>query len=224
MLESTGEFKCFLSDSPMNNFRAETICSYSRGFCLCGENGRIYIYERNDDNRVPYRRAGMIESQVDQNSPMGSVPNTITSAVITSTEDNMFFITDNNQLMRVNVPLDGTDEESKFEHVIFSFHSASITGLDTCIRKQLLVTCSRDKTVRIWNYASRTLEITHTVAEEASSVAFHPSGFHIVLGLFDKILMMNVLSKSLQQFKTFQIKQCREIRFSNGGHLFAAVN
>ena len=33
---------------------------------------------------------------------------------------------------------------------------------------------------------------------------------------------MNVLSKSLQQFRQIQSKACHELRFCNGGHLFAA--
>ena len=33
--------------------------------------------------------------------------------------------------------------------------------------------------------------------------------------------MMNVLADSLKDYNTLAVKQCREIRFSNGGHLFA---
>lgn len=35
--------------------------------------------------------------------------------------------------------------------------------------------------------------------------------------------MCNVLSSEIHQFKTLQIKGCNEIRFANGGHLFACV-
>lgn len=81
--------------------------------------------------------------------------------VLTSTEDQLFFITENNQLLRVNISLDGTDDMPKFDYVICNFHSQAVTGLDVCIRKQLIVTCSKDKTIRIWNYATRTLDIVH---------------------------------------------------------------
>lgn len=87
----------------------------------------------------------------------------------------------------------------------------------------MIVTCGKDKTIRIWNYATKTLEICSTMTEEALAVAFHPSGFHIVVALQDKVLMMNVLSKSLNSFKPLPIKACREVKFSNGGHLFAAA-
>jgi cilia- and flagella-associated protein 57 len=57
-----------------------------------------------------------------------------------------------------------------------SFHSDKITGLDVCIRKTLVATCSTDKTVRIWNYMEHTLENFKEFEEEATAVAFHPSG------------------------------------------------
>ena len=52
-------------------------------------------------------------------------------------------------------------------------------------------------------------------------MAFHPAGFQIVVGFYDKIRMMNIFADSIQQYKDLNIKQCREVVFSNGGHLFA---
>ena len=63
------------------------------------------------------------------------------------------------------------------------FHKGEITGLDVCIRKHLIVTCSRDNTVNIWDYVTRTLEIQTTFAEECLAVAFHPSGLHLVVAM-----------------------------------------
>lgn len=65
----------------------------------------------------------------------------ITSMVITSSEDTVYFILDkSNQLMKLSIALDGTDEQPKYEHLIYDFHSSSVTGLDVCIRKQLIAT------------------------------------------------------------------------------------
>ena len=36
--------------------------------------------------------------------------------------------------------------------------------------------------------------------------------------------MMNILDKQLDTYKSLPIKECREICFSNGGHLFACQN
>jgi hypothetical protein len=43
--------------------------------------------------------------------------------VLTSTEDQVYFVTENNQLLKVNFALDGLEEKSKFEYVICNFHS-----------------------------------------------------------------------------------------------------
>ena len=95
--------------------------------------------------------------------------------------------------------------------------------MDICIKKNLVTTCSTDKTVRIWNNSSPpVLEIVEKYPDEAYSVAFHPSGFHLIVGFTDRVRMMNVFQKNLKSFHTIPIKGCREIRFSNGGHLFAA--
>ena len=60
------------------------------------------------------------------------------------------------------------------------------------------------------------------IGEDATAVAFHPSGFHILAAVGDKLLMMNVLSSSISEYHSIPMKSCREIRFSNGGHMFAA--
>ena len=126
--------------------------------------------------------------------------------------------------MKVDIPLyEGSEQTPKFEPVHCYFHTDEITGLDTCIRKQLIVTCSKDKTVKIWDYVNKTLENTTSLNEEALAVAFHPSGFHVIVTIQEKIQIYNVLSKALTQAKNIQIKGCREVQFSHGGHLFAAA-
>jgi hypothetical protein len=39
-----------------------------------------------------------------------------------------------------------------FEGVNMPFHSGPIVGMDVCIRKPLIATASKDKTIKIWNY------------------------------------------------------------------------
>jgi hypothetical protein len=52
----------------------------------------------------------------------------------------------------------------------------------------------------------KTNDISYGCSEECLAVAFHPSGFHLVVAVQDKILLMNVLSKTLFVFKTIQVK------------------
>lgn len=39
-----------------------------------------------------------------------------------------------------------------FSYLTEGYHHAQVTGVDTCVRKQLISTCGVDRSVRIWNY------------------------------------------------------------------------
>lgn len=134
------------------------------------------------------------------NEPATEMKN-ITSLAVGTTEDVLYFMTENNQLMKVNIALDGTEcEETNFEYVHEPFHEQAITGMDVCLRKQLVVTCS-NKYIKIWNYATKQLEIQMRcqVGDETLAIAFHPSGFHLVVAYNDKVCIMDVLSNSIKE-------------------------
>ncbi len=102
--------------------------------------------------------------------------------------------------------------------------SAMITGLDACARKPLIVTCGIDRSVRVWNYMTHRSEVVKFFPEDCYSVAFHPSGLHILVGFSDKLRFMNLLMDDIRVVAEFPIKGCRECRFSAGGQMFAAAN
>jgi len=162
LCESTGEFSAFIPSSPVDECNIISICSYTRGFIVGGEDGRFFVFEKTEDLDMPFKRM----TDTAYKDPNNKSDITITSMVITSSEDTVYFTLENNQLMKLSIALDGTDENPKFEHLIYDFHSASVTGLDVCIRKQLIVTCSLDQSVRIWNYATKTLEICEYQTDE----------------------------------------------------------
>lgn len=83
----------------------------------------------------------------------------VRALALSSTEDILLFTTENNQIMKVNVNLERPSDDAKYEYLIYPFHSRAIHGMDICIKKTLVGTCSIDKTVRIWNYETKTLEI-----------------------------------------------------------------
>lgn len=239
LCETDGSFMNFIPESPVDNddFKIEAVIPFSRGFIIAGNSsgadgvngngGKFYAYEKCEDDRVAYRLISKepFEVRVDQSQNVLTNMNyQISSIALSQNEDYIYFTTKSNQIMKVDIPLyDGAETIPRFDFVHCCFHSQPITGLDVCIRKQLIVTCSQDKTIKIWNYVNKTLEITYLLQEDALAVAFHPSGFHIIVAITDKIILLNLLSKSLHPFKSLQIKACREVQFSNGGHLFAVA-
>jgi len=118
---------------------------------------------------------------------LASGQRTIRGLTVNEDEDKLYAVTSDGQLVTGDILCNGDSDERndniKFDHVFGPFHRAEITGLDVCVRKELIATCSKDKTVSIWNYATKTHEISTAFTEECLTLAFHPSGLHIVLAL-----------------------------------------
>ena len=90
----------------------------------------------------------------------------ITSLALSSNEDTILLTTDNNQIVRVNANLERLSEPDflSYSFLIFPFHSQQVTGLDVCIKKNLVATCSLDKTIKVWSYSTShgfNLDINH---------------------------------------------------------------
>lgn len=172
ILEDDGEFVAYLPDSPISEdqFKIEAITPMQRGGFLVAGNGRIYIYEKLDDPRAPYKQACepldiVLDSK--ENSIGSNSGQLVKSMCLSQTDDYIYFITESRQILKVDVPLyDGAETKNRFEHVHCNFHSKEITGLDICIRKQLVVTCSKDKSVKIWNYVTKNLELSTVLQED----------------------------------------------------------
>lgn len=217
------EFKTVLITSPSDGNSIDSIIPFSGGFLIGCDDAVLRVYERSDDrdyykNPKKFKVAGQTSK--------------ITNLAISPTEDFLACTLSNHQAFQLafsNSEMLKVDE-MKFDPLCTPFHgpgaggTCHITGLDTCIRKPLIVTTGLDQTVRVWNYATHTQEVMKQFPEEAFSVAFHPSGLHVLVGFADKLRLMNLLMNDIRAFKEFPIKACRECRFSNGGAYFAAVN
>jgi WD40 repeat protein len=221
LFDNGGEFKMVLPCSPQEMGSLRCIASYSKGFVCGGDNGIIRVYEHSDDVKEVYKNSKQVK--VDGG---GQNSGSVTALAVSPSEEMLAVATSSSQLLQVSLsPSDiMKSEESSFDYVLTSFHSGPILGLDVCVRKPLVVTCGIDKSVRVWNYLDKTQELCKFFGEEAYSVAFHPSGFHLIVGFSDKLRLMNVIMEDMRTYKEVPIKACKECRFSHGGQFFAAVN
>jgi len=251
LFENNGDFKSiYIQDTKKAPFPIQAVCvfpalgyqgpkdsSQKSGFVVAGDSGQIRVFIKSDtqENRQLYKRVEGDDLMLDAPKPeedllkmqlyMDVKDRKINTIALSNKEDMITFTTSSNQLIKVPINLERPSEDNKYEYLITSFHSRTITGMDYCIKKNILATCSSDKTVRIWQYSNShyTQEVCHKSNnnEEALSVAMHPSGFHIIIGYVSSVHMMNIFSHSLKEYCTIPIKYCKEIKFSHGGHLFA---
>ena len=80
--------------------------------------------------------------------------------------------------------------------------SAAILAMDVCVWKPLVATCGADRTLKVWNYLERHVELEKAFAEEARCVALHPSGLFVVAAFS---VMLQVASFKLTGRRIFRM-------------------
>eukprot|EP01059_Diplonema_ambulator_P004009 TRINITY_DN13707_c0_g1_i1.p1 TRINITY_DN13707_c0_g1~~TRINITY_DN13707_c0_g1_i1.p1 ORF type:complete len:1204 (+),score=482.85 TRINITY_DN13707_c0_g1_i1:137-3748(+) len=227
LLVENFEFKTVLQGSPSEGLSIDALIAYAKGFICGGDMGLVFIFERCDDKDM-YRKmkAMKVDHKKECDTPIEADSMKVKSFSLTQQEEFLALTTSNNQIYLLN--LSNADfskgEDAVFEPLAQLFHSSPITGLDTCVRKPLVATSSKDRSIKIWNHVDHTLEMSRTFHSEATSIAIHPSGLHILVGFSDKLRFMNLYGDDIREFKSFPIRQCPECRFSTGGQYFAAVH
>ena len=213
------EVKAHIPAIPGDSKGIDCVIPYGvSGFVCGGADGTVGIYEKTDEKEL-YRR---VKQFVLKRSPNARV----TALALSPTDETLLCQTDDNQTYEVDMSNVDVMKSEDIECVLFTqgHHTQGVTGVDLCVRKPLAVTCSSDRSVRVWNYLDKADEIVKFFPEEASSVAFHPSGLHVLVGFADKLRLCNLLMDDIRPYREFSIKGCRECSFSNGGKYFAAVN
>jgi len=215
-----------LPSSPSDSLSINAIIKYEKGFICGGENGVVTIFDKSDDDKEMYRRSRTLK--INNDDKLYDLPDlTIQNFAYDVSTEFLALTTSAGQIYIVNLSRSEIlkDAESiQFNYLQFPTHFKEITGLDTCVQKPYIATCSLDKTVRIYDYQKNEMALLQKFNTEAYSLALHPTGLYVVVGFSDKLKFMKILGDKLEEEKFFAVRKCPEVRFSNGGQFFAAVN
>ena len=91
--------------------------------------------------------------------------------IITNYDDpNVIVSTSNNDLMMINIEEKEIDR-ALVNYLISPFHSDSVEGMDISINKPYLITCSKDKSVHVWDYQNK-IHVIGKLFEEQCNACF----------------------------------------------------
>ena len=191
---------------------------YKKGFVAATSNG--YLYKFEPSNSIPGKFSESCEPRKLYGDEM---PISAHSIAVDPQEKYCVVTLINNRI--ITISLDDLEIQLNKEEKpkVMSYHNGEILSCSTCCRRPLVATCGSDKTVRIWNYLDRSLEIVKEFTESSYCVSFHPDGLSILIGFGDKLRLCGVYYDDIRPFREFSIRGCRFCRFSNGGAQFAAV-
>ena len=153
-------------------------------------------------------------------------------AIAVNGDDSFVCATSEQQLLNASVNhLNAKkDASAEAEFVLTPFHgpcvgeSSAVTGLDVALWRATLVSCGKDRTVRVWNLADRRIEVMKRFDEEPNSVSVHPAGVFVAVGFDDRVRLLAVLLQDLFVCREFFLRSCSSVKFSRGGQYFAALS
>jgi WD40 repeat protein len=130
---------------------------YTKGFIVAGSKGQILVYEKTDEPKQPYNRVATLPENAISKKTSASImqqmcSHSIKNIDLCTSEDTIIFSTENGQLFKMSINLERPTDEVEYDYLVHSFHSRPINGMDVCIKKPLIATCSSDKTVKVWSY------------------------------------------------------------------------
>ncbi|EDV36538.1 uncharacterized protein Dana_GF13013 [Drosophila ananassae] len=111
----------------------------------------------------------------------------------------------------------------KFEPLGVLIHTAEIIAISVCAWKPIIMTASRDQTIRIWNYETALVELVRKFQVDVNIVELSLTGQMAAIGFSDQLRITQIFMDDLNIVKTYNFPHCNAVRYSNLGHLMAAA-
>ena len=142
------ELKLKLLCSPLKHFKIEQILALDNGFAIAGSSAKILFFEKNlRDLKNPYFQS---ENRIELHQYIYNSVNNF----ICLNSDTFLIGLSSGELIQASLlsNKNGVGSHYKIESCILQFHNKRINDIQICERKSILVTCSADYSVLVFNY------------------------------------------------------------------------
>ncbi|CAG4978626.1 unnamed protein product [Parnassius apollo] len=197
--------------------------NFQKGFAFSCGPGYVHMFEKETIHHWRKRNVFRVSKKSYKHTredPMWSSLDEIQHITIDPNQETLLITTLRKQLYTVK--LFGQhmlqNPEITFSELGPSMHYGRINSLSMCAWKPIFMTSGEDdKSIRIWNYMTDDVEMIKLYQEEIHCL-------FAIVGFSDKLRYMVVLIDDFEVMREFPIRNCKRVKFSTNGHLFAAVN
>ncbi|XP_017867333.1 PREDICTED: cilia- and flagella-associated protein 57 [Drosophila arizonae] len=114
-------------------------------------------------------------------------------------------------------------KQLKFEPLGVLIHIGEVVDVSVCAWKPIIMTASRDQTIRIWNYETGKVELVRKFQVDVNIVELNSTGLMAAIGFSDQLRITQIFMDELNIVKTYNFPHCNDVKYSNFGHLMAAA-
>ncbi|XP_055921500.1 cilia- and flagella-associated protein 57 isoform X2 [Eupeodes corollae] len=101
-------------------------------------------------------------------------------------------------------------------------HIDEIVDISICSWRTIIMTASKDQTIRIWNYETEKVELVKQFYVDISVAELNATGLFAAIGFTDQLKIMQIFMDDLNIMKEYDIPRCSQVKYSHFGHLMAA--
>lgn len=159
---------------PAMSMAVTSMASCRGGFIAGSTQGTLFFYgyDETRDQALFDDQFRLLRQQTTEHSS-----GAVLHIALCPADEKVCVLTSDAQLLSVPLYSSSSGTPQEITPTVTSFHGPSpIVGMDICLRKPLLLTCSADKSLRVWNFEKHCLEFSRTYGEEMYAVAIHPTG------------------------------------------------
>ncbi|CAG9863767.1 unnamed protein product [Phyllotreta striolata] len=211
------------------NFEIRSITLFPGGFLFGYTNGKVCVYETKSS--VRYKRRGFLlipDRSIDrENEGENEILTKVNFITVNPSGDRLVVSCNEMQLWTEKIlVIDELSGSSVFMKPFgYEQHIGPIADIAVCRWKPIALTIGvSDRTIKIWNYETITMELMKIFEDDIYSVDLHPTGLYAIMGFSDKLRFMTIMIDDIIVTKEFNVRACSKCRFSRLGHLFAAAN
>ncbi|XP_013119183.2 cilia- and flagella-associated protein 57 [Stomoxys calcitrans] len=114
-------------------------------------------------------------------------------------------------------------KELNFQPMGALVHIGDVVDISLCSWKPIIMTASKDQTIRIWNYETEKVELVRKFQVDVNIVELNSTGLMAAIGFSDQLRITQIFMEELNIVKTYNFPRCKDVKYSNYGHLMAAA-
>ncbi|XP_023305499.2 cilia- and flagella-associated protein 57 [Lucilia cuprina] len=203
------------------NVDTRVVCmtAFGRGFAFAMFN-TVFVFERV--SKFKFERKTILSIPITiYSEPLYQ----ITNLAIDSKQETVIVTTKHAQIYVgiLIVPETLKAKHLKFQPLGASIHIGEIVDISLCSWKPIIMTASRDQTIRIWNYETEKVELVRKFQVDVNIVELNSTGLIAAIGFSDQLRITQIFMDELNIVKTYNFPRCKDVKYSNYGHLMAVA-